>query len=347
MNPHLSSLPFIDPASGAPLTLADAPAGQEQWFTDAAGRRAYPLRNGIPRFVGGTTAEQEQTTESFGFKWNKTDSYGSVGMQQMTIAWYLTKYGFASLTDWATRYQGKRVLDVGCGSAFSAKLWLDAVTWNAGSLYVGADISSAIDVAQGRLAHLPHVALVQADALRLPFADGSFDFLFSEGVLHHTPSTSQALLASARKLRPGGEYHFYVYKRKAPMREWADDYVRERLAGLSDAAAWDEMRSLTRLGKALADTKAEITLPEAIPLLGLPAGTFNLQRFFYNHFAKAFWNDTMSFEENVHINFDWYRPAYAHRQSPEEVRAWCSEAGLAVDYMHVDDSGITVKATRR
>ncbi len=55
----------------------------------------------------------------------------------------------------------------------------------------------------------------------------------------------------------------------------------------------------------------------------------------------------MSFEENVHINFDWYRPAYAHRQSPEEVRAWCSEAGLAVDYMHVDDSGITVKATRR
>ena len=50
----------------------------------------------------------------------------------------------------------------------------------------------------------------------------------------------------------------------------------------------------------------------------------------YWHFAKLYWNPAWSFEENVHVNFDWYRPHYAHRQTEEEVRQWCAEAELTI-----------------
>jgi hypothetical protein len=48
----------------------------------------------------------------------------------------------------------------------------------------------------------------------------------------------------------------------------------------------------------------------------------------------------------VHINFDWYRPVYAHRQTAAEVRSWCAEAGLTIAYFHEQESGYTVRAVK-
>ena len=161
--------------------------------------------------------------------------------------------------------------------------------------------------------------------MQLPFADDTFDTVFSEGVLHHTPSTRAALESVVRVLRPGGEILFYVYVRKAPAREFMDDHIRDEIAGLPPEVAWDQLRSLTRLGEALAGLRAEVEVPD-VPLLGIKAGRYDVQRLVYYHFAKLFWNDLHSFEENVHVNFDWYHPRYAHRQSPDEVRDWCDGA---------------------
>ena len=122
------------------------------------------------------------------------------------------------------------------------------------SEFVGVDISAAIDTARERLGGIEGTSFVQADILALPFAPASFDLVFSEGVLHHTPSTeSGASRRSARLLRPGGEIMIYVYRRKAPAREYVDDYVRERIADLPPEEAWDLLRPLTRLGQALAE----------------------------------------------------------------------------------------------
>ncbi len=48
-----------------------------------------------------------------------------------------------------------------------------------------------------------------------------------------------------------------------------------------------------------------------------------------------------------HVNFDWYRPANCHRQTPEEVRKWCENAGLDVSYMNVEEAGITVVSRKK
>jgi arsenite methyltransferase len=187
---------------------------------------------------------------------------------------------------------------------------------------------------------------VQADLCGLPFPPESADMIFSEGVLHHTDSTERAFQALVPLLKPGGRFLCYVYRRKGPIREFTDDYVRGRLQSMSSEEAWQAVEPLTRLGIALGELNAEIDIPEAVGLLDIPAGRINIQRLFYWHVAKMFYRSEMTFDEMNHINFDWYAPANAHRHSPEELRAWCARAGLEIEREVVEEAGITIVARR-
>jgi glycosyltransferase involved in cell wall biosynthesis/ubiquinone/menaquinone biosynthesis C-methylase UbiE len=56
---------------------------------------------------------------------------------------------------------------------------------------------------QGRFVH--------HDAETLPFESGSFDVVYSNGVIHHTPNTQQVIDEMFRVLRPGGKVIIMVY----------------------------------------------------------------------------------------------------------------------------------------
>lgn len=180
--------------------------------------------------------------------------------------------------------------------------------------------------------------------MRPPLAGGAFDLIFSEGVLHHTPDTRAALGSLLPLLAPGGEIAFYVYARKAPLREFADDFLRERMTKMPVEECWEACRAITSLGRALSRLRAEIEISEPIPLLGIAAGRYDVQRLIYDHVVKCFWNDSFDFEENNLVNFDWYHPAYAHRHTPEEVEGWVREGGLELLWLHTEPSGITCRA---
>jgi len=53
--------------------------------------------------------------------------------------------------------------------------------------------------------------VVQADLYRPPFAQESFDFIYSIGVLHHLPDPEGAFHNLLRYLKPGGEIQIYLY----------------------------------------------------------------------------------------------------------------------------------------
>lgn len=341
---------LVDPVTGGPLalesfSLADDGSVDEGSLRSESGER-YPVERGIPRFVRTDDAGQLQTSMSFGYKWGRRDSYEDAAAVASYRDWLVGKYGFGSAAEWAAYFDGRgRVLDVGSGSGYSSALWLDVPQWSGRAMWVGLDISSAIDVARERLGSLPNTHFVQADALRMPFAPGSFDTIFSEGVLHHTPSTRDALLAAARLLQPGGEILFYVYRKKAPVREFTDDHVRAALSSMTNEEAWEVMRPLTTLARDLAALKATIDV-EDIPVLGIKAGRYDVQRLIYWNFAKLFWNESYPFEANLHVNFDWYRPHYANRQTEADVRSWCADAGLLIRRFHAEESGFTVIASK-
>ena len=129
------------------------------------------------------------------------------------------------------------------------------------------------------------------------------------------------------------------------MREFVDDYVRGRVAGLPYEEAMQLCREVTQLGRALAENGATLRVP-AVPALGIDAGEYPVQRFVYHFFMKCFWNPELSFEDNVAINYDWYHPVLASRHTPEEVAGWFADAGLRVVQTCVDFYGITMRGAR-
>jgi hypothetical protein len=139
---------------------------------------------------------------------------------------------------------------------------------------------------------------------------------------------------------------FYVYAKKAVLREFADDHVRDQIKDMDDAEAWEALKPLTKLGIALGELGVTLDVPEDIPLLGIKKGAMDLQRFFYWNVCKLFYRPEFKFDEMHHINFDWYRPANCHRHTPDEVRGFCAAAGLDVEWLNVEESGLTVVARK-
>ena len=98
--------------------------------------------------------------------------------------------------------RGRRVLEVGCGAAQGSR-WLA----DAGAQVVGLDLSAGM-LAQGRLAD-PALALLQAEAGRIPLADDAVDLAASAyGALPFTAEPERVHAEVARVLRPGGRWVF-------------------------------------------------------------------------------------------------------------------------------------------
>lgn len=309
--------------------------------------RSVTTKNGVVRAEDLSQADQAQTRDMFGFKWGKQETYASREVSDAQIAWLDSRYGGKDLLQHLGEASGSTpaVLDAGCGAGFTARmLFRDRFK---DIRYIGADISTAVEIAAQDIAPLaPQCLFVQSDLMTLPFGNASFDIVVSEGVLHHTPSTRAAILELSRLVRPGGIFAFYVYAKKAPIREFTDDYIRGLVSDLSPQEAWQALEPLTKLGIALGELRTEIDVPEDVPLLGIKKGPIDIQRLFYWAICKAYYRPEFSFDEMNHINFDWFTPKYAHRQTPEEVDAWCREAGLSVERLHAEDAGITVVARR-
>ena len=106
------------------------------------------------------------------------------------------------------------------------------------------------------------------------------------------------------------------------------------------------LRAITKLGKSLGELDVEIDVPEDIEFLGIKKGKINLQRFFYWNVLKCFYRDDYDLDEMNHINFDWFAPKNAHRQSPEEVQSWCRNSGLDIVHKNVQEAGITIVARK-
>lgn len=96
------------------------------------------------------------------------------------------------------------VLDAGCGPGR-----VMACLASHGARSVGLDLSSASVRLMSARAHRPGVV---ANCLRLPFAEGTFDRVIADGVIHHTDNPFRAFREGCRVLKPGGTFYLAVYK---------------------------------------------------------------------------------------------------------------------------------------
>ena len=98
------------------------------------------------------------------------------------------------------------VLDIGCGSG----RWTKYLS-NKANFIEAVDPSDSIFAADNLLGNIKNVRLSKASIENIPFADGSFDFVMSVGVLHHTPDPQKSMIDCVKKVKTGGYFYCYLY----------------------------------------------------------------------------------------------------------------------------------------
>ena len=158
-------------------------AARQQWNTTPCGTGAY-------------LSDLEPETLAW-FDRIRADRY------QVSDPWMPRSFDYAS-------GRGKRVLEIGFG------VGSDLLSWAEG----GAEVHG-IDITQEHLRlatrnfklHGREATLQLADAAHIPYPDGHFDIVYSNGVLHHTRDIEDCLAEALRVLKPGGRLLMSVYRK--------------------------------------------------------------------------------------------------------------------------------------
>lgn len=330
----------------------------------------YPIIQGVPCFLSGPmqpdlsefcsrhglpqrksesarpeSVEQVKTNATFSDKWRRFRQYGlEPEHKEFLFGWYCKKLGVPDLDALKDFYRSKkRVLEVGPGSGFNTRF----IAENCPGEVFALDVSDAAFTTFENTRDLQNCCVVQADLMEAPFPDDTFDFIIADGVLHHTPNTRSAVEALYKKVRPGGQFFFYVYRKMGAARVFTDDYVRQNFMPLSAEQCYAACEGITELGRELSRLNATITLEKPIPVLGIPAGTHNVQRLLYYNFLKCFWNEAFDYETNNMVNFDWYHPHNAWQHTDEEVEGWLKDIGVRTyTFNDANPNGISVLLTK-
>ncbi|MEK7287421.1 MAG: methyltransferase domain-containing protein [Elusimicrobiota bacterium] len=252
-------------------------------------RCKFPIIRGIARFV-----ENESYVESFGYEWKDLFEWRTETDRDFREEEEI----FRVKTGWTPEaLRGRLVLDAGCGSGRYATV---AARW--GARVVAVDMSLAVEKAK-KICENQDVSIIQADIMKLPFKNCSFDAAYSIGVLHHTGGTKNAFLRVAERVKPGGSLGAWFYRKNTALQEWLNSALRARTTKLP-------RESLIKFSKALARVAG---IPGLNAALGRIINLGCTHPDFNRRFVDA---------------FDWYSPTYQWHHTPEEVRSWFIEAGF-------------------
>ena len=140
--------------------------------------------------------------DAFGEEWAKFD-HPELESPELSSLFEL----YFSIFPWKTLPSTAVGFDLGCGTA----RWAHFVAKRVGHLHCIDPSSAAIDVARRNLHGHTNCSFHCASVEEIPLADGSADFGYSLGVLHHVPDAQQGIRACVRKLKPGAPLLLYLY----------------------------------------------------------------------------------------------------------------------------------------
>lgn len=142
------------------------------------------------------------TVEGFGREWARFDQ---TALSESETSELFEDY--FRLFPWESLPAAAAGFDAGCGSG----RWARLVAPRVGRLHLIDASAEALLVARRNLAAAGNCEFHHASLEQMPLRDGSMDFGYSLGVLHHLPDPASGLAACARKLKPGAPLLVYIY----------------------------------------------------------------------------------------------------------------------------------------
>ena len=273
-----------------------------------------------------TEGKIEQTKSGFGRQWNTYQ----VQRAEEDLAYFRSKTGL-DLSD----VNGKLILDAGCGSGRYSR-----IAGEAGAIVIGVDLSSAVETAGLNTSQLPNVHIIQTDIFRLPLKPQLFQFIYSLGVLHHTPDTKKALSSLTPLLADSGEIAVWLYPRwPLPV-----ELYNQLLRAITTRMTHDTLHRLA-------------VLVEPVGLLKLKLLTADRwwQRIAGQLLRAMTIGVSYHPDREIRIcdTFDWFSPPFQWHHTDAEVESWLREFGLVdivnlsvgqVHYRYNYGNGVNFKA---
>jgi len=283
---------------------------------------SYPVIDGVPRLlekglralpVFGESNQVE--VESLG---HQTDDYEYIRQSFSREEWSIFDYERDKTWGWTLEERirvfmddvalsrdqlgGKVLLDAGCGNGT-----LSAALSTLGMKVVGLDLNEGLGKAghyKSRYARelSSNVEYVQGNVSNPPLKPGSFDLVYSSGVLHHTPDTKESFRQLVPLVKEGGRMYIWVYGRRNVLVRIYMDSGRQLKKVLSPKALLTACRLLAPFYK---------VGTEALDFLGVMT------------FRKR------TVREITLDLFDAFAPQYNHRHTEEELKAWFKKEGFA------------------
>ena len=301
----------------------------------------YPIIDGVPRFLengliadegfaatykaqlenvngrsskaptsmqNGAGEDYENIRKSFSQEWGLFD-YDS----DKTWGWSLDQRKAVFLSDVGLKpdqLAGQKLLDGGCGNGT-----LSAALSTFGLEVTGLDLNDGLGRAYKNRSKYTsadaaeRVQYVQGNLVTPPLQPGSFDLVYSSGVIHHTPSSKRAFASLSRMPRKGGRMYVWVYcKRGWPVRGFFG-------VGRS-LKQWMSLKAVLRICQMLAPLhKMAAVCLDALGLMKFRPRTTR--------------------EITLDL-FDAFAPRFNHWHTEAEVRSWFEEYG----FENIQPSGI-------
>jgi ubiquinone/menaquinone biosynthesis C-methylase UbiE len=144
------------------------------------------------------------------------------------------RYRYHDYAAWMPRlmgfdqFRGARLLEIGCGMGTDLLQFA-----RGGARCTGMDLTPrSIEITRHRFRlYGADGNFMISDGEHLPFSDDSFDVVYSNGVLHHTPDTARSIREVHRVLRPGGLAKIMLYHRNS-LNYWFEIVLRRGVLGL-------------------------------------------------------------------------------------------------------------------
>jgi len=143
-----------------------------------------------------------------------------------------------AVMDELRRSSPARVLDIGCGTGLLTSRILDELAPHS---VAGCDFSRGM--LRQAVKKTPDLPWVRGNAMRLPFADASFDAIVSTESFHWFPDQDASLAEFFRVLEPGGRLFVALI---SPSAEWISRAARLGSRAVGEPANWptrDRLRS--------------------------------------------------------------------------------------------------------